>query len=443
MTTEKKAAFLTTTYSAYSHNQVPAEDVELTHVGPGTPCGEYMRRFWQPLPIFQEPTDLPIRFRLLGEDLVVFRDKSGHVGVLELHCSHRGTSLEFGRIEEHGIRCCYHGWQFDVDGRILDTPGEPPESTFKDRLCHGAYPVQEYEGLIFTYMGPPETMPPFPNFSSFKIKGYHRSMGRRDITPCNWLQVTENAVDPTHTAFLHSSISGGQFMDDNGNAVMEFAEIGELDFVETPAGVVYINTRRIGNDVWVRIGELVHSNMQQTPGHPKFPAQYENGKKELCFNPRFTKWIIPMDDTNTMSILVNHVKDGTENLSHVNPALGPSGGNADDRPYDEMQRNPGDYEAEVSQRPIAVHAMERLGYADRGITLFRRQLRQGIRTVQSGQDPKGVIREDGKVIPTFATDTILSIPPAATPEEDRQLLRETGRKVITNYIESPPHDVSL
>ena len=174
MTIEKKAAFLTTTYSAYSHRDVPTEDVELTHVGPGTPCGEYMRRFWQPLPIFQEPTDLPIRFRLLGEDLVVFRDKSGHVGVLELHCSHRGTSLEFGRIEEHGIRCCYHGWQFDVDGRILDTPGEPPESTFKDRLCHGAYPVQEYEGLIFTYMGPPGTMPPFPNFSSFKIKGYHR-----------------------------------------------------------------------------------------------------------------------------------------------------------------------------------------------------------------------------------------------------------------------------
>jgi phenylpropionate dioxygenase-like ring-hydroxylating dioxygenase large terminal subunit len=442
MTTVKKATFLSTTYGAYSHRDVPREDEELTHVGPGTPCGEYLRRFWQPLPIMQEPTDLPIRFSLLGEDLVVFRDKSGHVGVLELHCSHRGTSLEFGLVEQNGIRCCYHGWQFDVDGRILDTPGEPPESTYKDRLCHGAYPVREYEGMIFTYMGPPDKMPFFPIFSSFKVKGYHRSMGRRDITPCNWLQVTENALDPTHTAFLHSRSSGGQFMDDDGKAVMEFGEIGELDFMETTAGVVYINTRRIGQDVWVRMGELVHSNMQQTPGHPKFPAEYENGKNEILSGPRFTKWVVPMDDTHTMSILVNHVKDGTAKLSHVNPVLGPSGGNADDRPYEEMQRNPGDYEAEVSQRPIAVHAMERLGFTDRGITIFRKQLRQGIRAVQSGQDPKGVIREDGQITPTFATDTIINIPPAATPAEDKKLLQDTGRRLITSYLETPPHDIS-
>ena len=111
-------------YSGYHLRDVPAEDAELTHVGPGTPCGEYMRRFWQPVCLSQELTDLPHAVRILGEDLVAFRDKSGDVGVLHRHCSHRGTSLEYGIVAEHGIRCCYHGWLFDIDGTILETPGE-------------------------------------------------------------------------------------------------------------------------------------------------------------------------------------------------------------------------------------------------------------------------------------------------------------------------------
>ncbi len=100
----------------------------------------------------------------MGEDLVAFRDRGGAVGLLELHCAHRGTSLEFGLISDKGIRCCYHGWLFDVDGTILETPGEPPDSTLKDRLFHGAYPVREYQGLVFAYMGPPEKEPDFPDF---------------------------------------------------------------------------------------------------------------------------------------------------------------------------------------------------------------------------------------------------------------------------------------
>jgi len=124
--TTKRAPFITKPYRAYYHREVPDEDDALTHVGPGTPMGEYLRRFWQPIAYSHEIKDLPLRVRRLGEDLVLFRDKSGHVGLLELHCNHRGTSLEYGKIEEHGIRCCYHGWLFDVDGRILrDAPGAP------------------------------------------------------------------------------------------------------------------------------------------------------------------------------------------------------------------------------------------------------------------------------------------------------------------------------
>src|SRR5215475_5475478 len=123
--------FLNTPYGAYLARHVPPPDDEMTRVGPGTPCGEYLRRFWQPVAFARDLRETPLRVRIMGEDLVVFRDKSGRVGLLQLHCTHRGTSLEYGLISERGIRCCYHGWMYDVDGRILETPGEPASSTLK------------------------------------------------------------------------------------------------------------------------------------------------------------------------------------------------------------------------------------------------------------------------------------------------------------------------
>ena len=143
-----RSPFLTTRFGAYHHRGVPAEDTELTHIGPGTPCGEYFRRFWQPVCFSHDLRDVPRRVLILGEELVVFRDLRGHVGLLELHCPHRGTSLEYGLISERGIRCCYHGWLFDVDGALLETPGEPLQSTLKERLCHGAYPTHEHKGIV-------------------------------------------------------------------------------------------------------------------------------------------------------------------------------------------------------------------------------------------------------------------------------------------------------
>src|SRR5574341_1044533 len=141
------ARLITEPFSGYYHREVPEHERELTEVGPGTPCGEYLRRFWQPVGMTSELKDLPKRIRIMGEDLVLFRDGRGKIGLLELHCSHRGTSLEFGIVERCGIRCCYHGWLYDVDGRVLETPGEPPESTFKERFFHGAYPAFEAEDL--------------------------------------------------------------------------------------------------------------------------------------------------------------------------------------------------------------------------------------------------------------------------------------------------------
>ena len=184
-----RAPFLTTPYGGYFHRHIPMEDTELTHVGPGTPCGEYFRRYWQPICFADELRDLPLRVKLLGEDLVVFRDLSRAVGLLELHCPHRGTSLEFGLVGAKGIRCCYHGWLFDIDGTILETPGEPADSTLKDRLFHGAYPTHEYNGIVFAYMGPPDQQPPFPTYDSFTRPGYRLIPGRKYFYPCNWLQI--------------------------------------------------------------------------------------------------------------------------------------------------------------------------------------------------------------------------------------------------------------
>jgi nitrite reductase/ring-hydroxylating ferredoxin subunit len=228
-----RAPYLTTRYGGYLHREVPDEDAELSHVGPDTPCGEYLRRFWQPICFSDELKDLPHRNKILGEELVVFRDLSGAIGLLELHCPHRGASLEFGLIDAKGIRCCYHGWQFAADGTILETPGEPADSTLKDRLYHGAYPTHEYGGIVFAYMGPPDRQPPFPVYDSFVWPGYRLMPGQKYFYPCNWLQIMENAMDPAHTAFLHTIISGSQFTN-------EFGVLPELEFVETPVGMMSI-----------------------------------------------------------------------------------------------------------------------------------------------------------------------------------------------------------
>src|SRR5262249_59410968 len=177
--------FLDVPFGAYLARDVPPPDDELTRVGPRTPCGEYLRRFWQPVAFARDLGAVPLRIRIMGEDLVVFRDGAGRVGLLQLHCTHRGTSLEFGMIAERGIRCCYHGWRFDVDGRILETPGEPASSTLKLRLCQGAYPTREFAGLIFAYMGPPDRMPAFPIYDTFDLPGLVLAPARKLMLPCN------------------------------------------------------------------------------------------------------------------------------------------------------------------------------------------------------------------------------------------------------------------
>lgn len=422
-----RAPFLRSRFGGYYHRDVPAEDTELTHVGPDTPCGEYMRRFWQPVCFSDELRDLPLKVRMFGEDLIAFRDGSGAVGLLELHCPHRGTSLEFGLIGERGIRCCYHGWLFDIDGTILETPAEGADSTLKDRLCHGAYPTHEAHGLVFAYLGPPELKPPFSTYDCLVRPGYRVIPGRKYFYPCNWMQIQENTMDPTHTAFLHTIVSGAVFTE-------EFGVLPELDFLETPIGSIYVATRRVGDNVWARMVEIVLPNLQQVA------PIWETGREERGFSgPMMSRWLVPVDDTHTMFIELRHVceENGvTPDWWADREQMLPGQLAADS--YEEGQRHPGDYEAQVSQRPIAIHGLEHLVATDRGVTTFRNQVRRGIRAVREGHDPEGLSRDDGHIIPTYCNNTVIRMPAAANEAEDKKMMREAGMHLAQRYLRDPP-----
>ena len=433
----ERAAFLRTTFGAYYHRDIPEEDKELTHVGPGTPGGEYFRRFWHPVEFSSELGELPRRIKILDEELVVFRDRSGRVGLLQLHCCHRGSSLEFGQISQRGITCCYHGWHFDIDGKILDMPGEPADSTLKDRLYQGAYPTQEYGGLVFAYLGPPDKKPPLPIYDTYVLPKYKLVPTVKNILPCNWLQAKENSMDPVHTAFLHTLVAGVQFTE-------SFGDVGSLDWIETPVGMAYIHTRRVGDNVWVHMNDYMPPNIHQ------FPPTWEDGKNEMVFGrPMITLWNVPIDNTTTMNVGFRHIKEQMseherrrlaqqKKNSLENDGFGQNG----NRPYEERQRVPGDYDAQVSQRPIAVHGLEHLGATDRGVTMLRRIVRDGIRAVQRGKDPKFLCREEGKVLLTYSNDTVIRIPKPGSAADESRLLYETGRKVALGNLESHPARVT-
>src|SRR5207244_168231 len=177
----------------------------LTRTGHGTPMGNFLRRYWMPVLLSEQvpvPDCPPVQVRILGEDLVAFRDSLGRVGLLDEHCSHRGTSLFYGRNEDCGLRCIYHGWKYDVAGNVLDTPAEPEGSSFKERLKHPAYPTREAAGVVFAYMGPAEKQPLFPSYI-YSLLPVENTRVTKSIQDCNYLQGVEGECDSTHLTFLH------------------------------------------------------------------------------------------------------------------------------------------------------------------------------------------------------------------------------------------------
>ncbi|QTL02684.1 aromatic ring-hydroxylating dioxygenase subunit alpha [Aquabacter sp. L1I39] len=423
--------FLSKPFAGYLNGPIPEENAELTHVEKGSPGGELLRRYWQPVALTCEVTDVPLGVRMFGEDLVVFRNTSGEYGILDRHCPHRGTSLEFGLPTECGLRCCYHGWLFGMDGKVLETPGDPPGSTLKDRLYHGAYPAREYKGLVFGYFGPVETMPDFPVYDSYEYPG-DKLVPYSVSYPCNWLQVQENVMDPAHAVFLHTRVTFSHFSDTWG-------ELPVMDFVETPTGMIYVTTRRWKDKVWVRSNDILMPNLAQV-GHI-----WEDGQEAKQFGRvGITRWTTPIDNRTCKVIGWRHFHPevdprGIAREDQCGPGSVDFYGQGAGGSFEERQRLPGDYDAIVTQRPIAIHALEHLTYCDKGVVLFRKLLRRDIRRLATGEDiPLSRHRSNG-LIPTYCHDTVLDLPPLEGVD-DLELLEEVGRRVTEIVVEGDHHD---
>ncbi len=408
-------------YQGYHQPHRGGSDELLVRTARGTACGEYLRRYWHPVALAREVEDVPRLIRVLGEDLVLFRDKSGRYGLVHRQCPHRRASMEFAVCEEKGIRCCYHGWLFDVDGSVLEIPGQPDtmdEALVRDKSRLGAYPVREYRGLVFAYLGPMEKMPEFPIYDTLEIEGQQLVPYRADYR-CNWLQVQDAILDPIHTSFLHSRVSRAQFSEGMG-------ELGEMLFHERGQVFLGTNVRRVDDNVWFRVNELVLPNYTQAGA-----AFSADGTRSIYYGrTAFSRWVVPIDDENTTAFAWAIFGDRADPPEYNTPE-GPElieQGERMDRPYAERQRFPGDAEAVEGMGRIADQKMEHLVPSDTGIMLYRKRLRRLCRDLENGIEPAHVTTGNGRPVPTYGGDTVLRLP--RDPVDDRAALMAWGERFL-------------
>ncbi len=250
----------------------------LTHTDAGTPCGDLIRRYWQPAALSEElpAGGAPVPVRLLGEELVVFRDDQGRPGLLGIHCSHRGADLSYGRVEDGGLRCIYHGWLYDIHGNCLDQPGEPGGGEHKASIRHPAYPCVERAGVIFAYLGPGEP-PLLPNYEFLTVPGSH-VFSIKLLNDSNYLQGNEGNIDSVHLSFLHRRINAGDLTERD---LVPKVEVEVVDF-----GVRICTLRNAGTDqTYLRVSNFVYPNLSTFPGGISRDGYSVN-------------WHVPIDDTH-------------------------------------------------------------------------------------------------------------------------------------------------
>ncbi len=359
----------------------------LTQTAAGTPAGELLRRYWHPVGLVGEVTDdNPTKFvRILSEDLVLFRDKSGNVGLIQDHCVHRGASLLYGRVEERGIACAYHGWLYDTNGNCLETPAEPADSKFYLTVKATAYPVRQFSGFYWTYMGPS----PAPEIPQYDVLA--RTDGKRKVTvfpnlDCTWFAAAENAVDPWHLQILHQDGPRQQIRP--ANTTRGYVDdIKSIDFFLTSYGIM-------------KHREYVDGF---TDEHPMiFPTHLRTG----------SLWLrTPIDDTHTLQWTVGFKKseDGATSdpwteLPEV--ARVPSVKRPADKVHPEAQYDLYVPFGQILTQDIVMwetqgprsefRTQERLATSDKGVQMLRDLFFQEIERVQQGHDPFGVIRDPAK-----------------------------------------------
>ena len=378
------------------------ENSLLTRVGPGTPMGELMRRYWIPGLLSEEipePDCPPVRVRILGEDLVAFRDSKGRAGLLAEHCSHRGTSLFYGRNEECGLTCIYHGWKYDIDGNVLDTPAEPAGSTLKDKIRHTAYPCKEAVGVVFAYMGPKNLIPLFPNYEWTTLPQDHLYV-TKSIQDCNYLQGLEGECDSSHLSFLHRAFTekkrGGGDPDMYGKDGAP-----KLEGVETDFGVRMISCRNAGDGTtYLRVSNVV------MPCHGFVPTGGLKGNPEGYTIHSH----VPVDDTHAMRFNIFFRRNRTINDEdkRLEGGIGPDrvkvrnihNNYLQDRTEQKQETFTGmgkqflthDSCATESMGPIYDRSKEHLGTGDITVIALRKFLLQAVRSLDSGKEPPHIIR---------------------------------------------------
>jgi 5,5'-dehydrodivanillate O-demethylase oxygenase subunit len=354
-----------------------AVNEKLTRVGPGTPMGELMRRYWQPIAAVAELDAHPTKpVRLLGEDLVLFKDLSGRYGLVERHCPHRRADLSYGMVEQCGIRCSYHGWQFDHTGRCIEQPFEDtsnPASQYKDRIRINGYPVEAKRGLLWAYLGP-QPAPLVPTWEPFTWgNGFVQIVF--SVVPCNWLQCQENSIDPVHFEWLHDNWAMRMRNREGPYAPKHL----KLDFEEIDHGIVYKRVREGGdekNPLWT-IGRV---------------CLWPNA----LFTGNHFEWRVPIDDTTTLSVgwFFNRVPKEREPYVQesipywTSPVIDPvTGRNITSHIMNQ------DFVGWVGQGVIADRTKEHLGSSDRGVVMMRRRFLADMDRIAKGEEPKAVIRD--------------------------------------------------
>lgn len=348
------------------------ENELFTRVDRGSLGGELLRRYWWPVDFSEQVRQNPRRVRLLGEDFVLFRKPNEDLGLLDLQCTHRGASLEYGRVEAAGLRCAYHGWQYDVDGRCVDQPAEPEGSTFKDKVCQHAYHVREAGGLVFAYIGP-EPVPQFLNLDIFR-----RRSGTRYVrsTPefANWFQFAENLADPAHLPILHASGYPEIAMkrveldyEPNAHGMRMVMRVPDVDrtYVQWflfPAGI-WVTTARVTDPVGPSHNMFVHT-----------PIDNEN---TCIYHMQF----VPAAGGDEVVVTEGKGQLGRGEYVRVDDGWWGIDSYQEDRIVQE------------SQGVVADRTQEHLATSDRGIVVFRNMMREAIAAVREGRDPVNVSRE--------------------------------------------------
>jgi 5,5'-dehydrodivanillate O-demethylase oxygenase subunit len=376
-----------------------AENEELTQVAAGTPMGELLRRYWHPIAAAGELDRKPTKeVTVLGEELVLYKDRSGTLGLVGRRCPHRRVSLVYGVPEPDGLRCQYHGWKFDETGRCLEAPFEDtvnPQARFRDRISLPAYPVQVLGGLVFAYLGP-QPAPLLPRWAPLTWDNCVHDIAIT-ILPCNWLQCQENSLDPVHAEWLHGHYATWvrEYMGATDAEIAEFRQQvrsphQRIAFDEFKYGII---KRRM-----VLGADETHDDWRI--GHPVFFPNIL-----LVGTPAQTtlQFRVPIDDSHTFHVSLYTWRAAPGKRAPVQETV--------PYRYVELINERGDYTYQTltfnqdymswsTQGPIAERDLEKLGESDKGIILFRKQLKQQLEMVRDGGEPLNVFREPGSNIVT-------------------------------------------